>query len=369
MGALRVLIVDDSVVFRSQIKTALEKTPGIEIVGAASNGKIAIEKLSQAAVDLITLDLEMPEMNGLQTIQEIKKRGFNCKIIVFSSQTQRGADSALEALRSGANDVVAKPVGEQASIGGALDQIKSDLVPKVLQFVGVSKVDSTPPPTTFTAAVPPPKISTPIFERMNLELMKPSVIVIGSSTGGPDALEKIFNGFNQPVGCPILLAQHMPPVFTQSLAKRLGRISGMESGEGVQWEILKPNRIYVAPGDFHMTVTKQNGELRIRLDQGPKRCSVRPAVDNLFESVAEVFGNKCAGFILTGMGEDGLQGAKAIKARGGGIMIQDQASSVVFGMPGAIFSAGLYDKMGNLEAIKRILEKLGKSSVFQNAAA
>jgi two-component system, chemotaxis family, protein-glutamate methylesterase/glutaminase len=365
VNKLRVLITDDSVVFRSQIKAALEGNPNIEVVGAASNGKIALDKLAQGNIDLMTLDMEMPEMNGLQTLREMKARGFKTKVIVFSSQTQKGADTALEALSLGAADVVAKPTGASSSLEAALNQVRSELLPKVLQFMNSAgsidgaRAENTPKPQFPTSVKPPQSIN-----KISFDLLRPSVIVIGSSTGGPDALEKVFNGFSHPINCPILLAQHMPPIFTASLARRIGRMSNIEAKEPTQWEILSPNKIYVAPGDFHMTLIKQGEEIRIRLDQGPKRNSVRPAVDNLFETAAQIFGKQCAAFVLTGMGEDGLVGARAIKAAGGGVMIQDEKSCVVFGMPGAIYRAELYDKVGDLASVKSTMEKLAKASTF-----
>jgi two-component system, chemotaxis family, protein-glutamate methylesterase/glutaminase len=380
MAPIHVLIVDDSLVFRSQIKAALADVVGISVVGVASNGKIAIEKLSQLKVDLMTLDLEMAEMNGLETLAEMKRRGIKTKVIIFSSRTQAGADAAILALQSGAADVVAKPSGDNPSLQEAMQSIKADLVPKIRQFIpaqtesALAVAANTSPMNAKDKADnqsnTAPKIETR-YQKINVENFKPMAVVIGCSTGGPDALDKLFSQFPQPLRVPIFITQHMPPLFTASLAKRIQNISGIPCAEGQQWEIVVPNRIYIAPGDFHMTLTNQQGQLRIRLDQGPKVQSVRPAVDLLFRSAAEIFGSSCMGIVLTGMGEDGLQGARAIKTAGGAIMIQDSNSSVVFGMPGAIFKAGLFDKMGNLASIKRILEIQTKPSALgvQNSKA
>ncbi|MFM8315656.1 MAG: CheB methylesterase domain-containing protein, partial [Deltaproteobacteria bacterium] len=182
------------------------------------------------------------------------------------------------------------------------------------------------------------------------------VILIGCSTGGPDALDKLFQNFPRPLDIPIIIVQHMPPVFTASLARRIQNLTGIPCAEGQQWEIVSPNRIYIAPGDFHMTLTQNDSQVRIRLDQGPKVQGVRPAVDNLFLSAVKIYGASCLGVVLTGMGEDGLQGAHAIKKAGGGLLIQSAESCVVFGMPGAIFKTGIHDKILDLAGIKRMIE-------------
>lgn len=358
---MRVLIVDDSVVFRSQIRAALEGHPLIEIVGVVNNGKLALQRLSQVTADLVTLDMEMPEMDGLETTREIRKKKFPVRIIVFSSHTTRGSEAALDALTAGADDFVAKPSGEAVSITNVSDRIKDLLLPKVLQFVdSTSRVLESPvleSKDKKTAASVIPSQGAP-YLRKNLGTFFPSVIVIGSSTGGPPALEKVLAGLKTPTRCPILIVQHMPPVFTASLAKRLQQLSGIPAAEGVNNEVLQPNRIYVAPGNFHMTVIKRSNQNVIQLDQNPQRNSVRPAVDSLFESIVRIFGDKTMGFVLTGMGEDGMLGCRAIKEAGGGVMIQDKPSCVVFGMPGAVFQCGAYDELGDLSKINSLIIKM-----------
>jgi len=353
MGTLRVLVVDDSVVFRSQIKTALQSSPAIEVVGVANNGKIALEKLKQGSLDLITLDMEMPEMGGLETLRAIRRAGFSVRVIIFSSHTTRGSEAALEALSAGADDFVAKPSGGLGNdLQTAAERIKLELLPKVLQFL------KTPEPKAAPATVGvKPRASSP-YSKRDIATFLPSAIVIGSSTGGPPALEKCLAGISIPSRIPIFIAQHMPPIFTASLAKRLHDLTGVVAAEGKANELVTVNRIYVAPGEFHMTVRKVDSEVRIHLDQGPQRNSVRPAVDNLFESAAKVYGSRCFGVVLTGMGEDGMLGCRAIKEVGGGVMIQDKASSVVFGMPGAVHADGTFDEMGDLAAIQKVLKRV-----------
>lgn len=356
---MRVLIVDDSVVFRSQIKAALENVAGVEVVGTANNGKIAIQKLEQESVDLITLDMEMPEMSGIETIKEIRKRKSKVRIIVFSSYTTRGSEMTLEALELGADDFVAKPTGTAGSITSAAEAIKKDLVPKIMQFF-VDKTAKTSvkdsAPSHFLTQDTSKTLET--YPKKDLDTFIPSVIVIGSSTGGPPALEKVLMDIKKPLRIPILIAQHMPPVFTASLAKRLQELTGIEAAEGKQDEPVIPNRIYIAPGNYHMTVKRVSSGYQICLDQGPLRNSVRPAVDPLFESASELWGPKCMGIILTGMGEDGMLGCRAIKKAGGGVQIQDQASCAVFGMPGAVYAAKLYDGMSDPSVINRLIRRM-----------
>jgi len=353
---MRVLIVDDSVVFRSQIKSALEGVGNIEVVGTANNGKIALQKLAQSSVDLITLDMEMPEMGGIETIREIRKAKFPVKIIVFSSHTTRGSEAALEALTAGAHDFVAKPSGTEMTFENAAAKIRDELLPKLQQFV--SGGTRAPELAKSSHLNPLHALNKTTYVKRDLRTFSPSVLVIGSSTGGPPALEVVLKNLSLPLRIPILIAQHMPPVFTASLAKRLKESSGVEAAEGVHGEELKPNRIYVAPGDYHMGLEKRGTQVFIKLDKGPQRNSVRPAVDVLFETAAEIFANRTMGLILTGMGEDGLCGAKLIKSKGGGVMIQDQASCVVFGMPGAIFQSGIHDDIGNLSSINEVIRKV-----------
>ncbi|MGZ3742635.1 MAG: chemotaxis-specific protein-glutamate methyltransferase CheB [Pseudobdellovibrionaceae bacterium] len=357
MQKVRVLIVDDSVVFRSQIRSALERCPGIEVVGAANNGKIALQKLEQLSVDVVTLDMEMPEMNGLETIREIKRLKFPVRIVVFSAQTKRGSESALQALSFGADDILAKPESVTPGMGLPADVLAQELTPKVLQFkLGDASLNTLTPNPSFRNEQAVRK-----KEKMNLDSFFPQVIVIGSSTGGPSALEKVLESLRPPLKIPILIAQHMPPIFTASMAKRIQDKTGIECSEGADQEELKANKIYIAPGNYHMGVGKVGAAIKIFLNQDPPRNSVRPAVDNLFESAVKAFGSKCLGIILTGMGEDGLHGCRAVKDAGGGVLIQNKESCIVFGMPGAVFREDLQDEIGDLSRINQLLIHLSST--------
>jgi two-component system chemotaxis response regulator CheB len=335
---VKILVVDDSVVFRTQISASLKDLKGAEVIGTAANGKIALSKMETAKIDLITLDMEMPEMNGLETIKAIKQKGYKVKIIVFSSETTSGVQSALEALKLGADDVIAKPSGEVTSFESAQEMIKNSLLPRVQQFLNVpiASLKSSP------QVVSSPRTKT------NLKLLQPKALVIASSTGGPNALEILFSQLQGPYRIPILIVQHMPPVFTKILADRLSNISGCEVREAIDGEVVVANRVYVAPGDFHMSVVLQNGKTVISLNKESQRNSVRPCADYLFESAAEIYKDRLLGIVLTGMGEDGADGARAIKKCDGGIVIQSQESCVVYGMPGAVFAQGNYDEIKDI---------------------
>lgn len=339
MDKIRVLVVDDSVVFRSQIRSCLESSARIEVIGVAANGKIALEKMRNSHVDLVTLDLEMPEMNGIETLQELRRLGLKSKVIVFSSASQRGARATLDALELGAVDFVQKPNGENeksAESISSVDLLKNLLIPRIESLFFDSSLS---------------QVSTEKTSSFQWKNFTPEAIVIGCSTGGPTALETIFSALKGPFRCPIFIAQHMPPIFTASLAGRLGKLCGVEAAEGVHDEVIMENRIYVAPGNFHMQIVMKSGQLRISLNQQEQENSVRPAVDQLFRSAAEVYSKSCLGYVLTGMGQDGLKGAQALRERGNPVVIQNRESCVVFGMPGALFQASAYDSIQNLEQI------------------
>lgn len=355
MKNIKVLIADDSVVYRSQIRAALKHLEWIEVVGAASNGKLALDKIQQSFVDLLILDLEMPEMDGIQTLKEIMKKGIMCKVLVFSSASKKGAEVTLEALRLGASDFIAKPgpndFNEQSSSdSNPSSKIRELLEPKIKALFP----DAQEASDLLKSAIP----KSSKYVQMLWELFYPKVIVIGSSTGGPTVLENIFSALALPLRCPILIAQHMPPIFTATLAARLQKISGINVIEAKHDTLLEADTVYMAPGNYHMTLSGTAGRASISLNQGPLINSVRPAVDPLFESAASIYKEKCLGIVLTGMGADGKVGAERIKECGGGVIIQNESSCVVFGMPGAVMSSGAYDRvLSPSEIITALQEK------------
>jgi two-component system chemotaxis response regulator CheB len=329
------MIVDDSVLFRSQIQLALKECPDIEIVGVASNGKIAIDKMLSQEIDICTLDIEMPVLDGIETLVDMKARGITTRVIMFSSQSRAGAEKTLEALKLGAVDFVPKPVADDSKLSPS-DKIKEALLPKILSIFG----RKVPAARTNTA------VDTSFKPHFLWEAFNPEILVIASSTGGPNALSDYFALLKDVLPFPILVTQHMPPIFTASLAERLGHQTGKIAREAINGELLKPNQIYVAPGNFHMRLSGDRNNTMILLDQGAQRNFVRPCADFLFESAARIFGRNTLGSVFTGMGRDGADGAAAIKAVSGAVMIQNMESCVVFGMPGAVNDAGHFDFAG-----------------------
>lgn len=331
---IRVLIIDDSVIYRSQIRSALEQVEWIEVVGVAADGRIGIEKIKSTKPDLITLDLEMPVLNGIETLKELKQLGLQPKVIVFSSTSQTGAQQTLDALNEGALDFVPKPNGEDQT------SLYDRLVPRIKQLFPEAKESA------FASARK---------TNFDWEKFSPSAVLIGSSTGGPATLEKIFSTLKGPYRIPVFIVQHMPPVFTASLAARLERLTGVPAAEGKNGEVVTENRIYVAPGNFHMRLKKDGTSLRVTLDQGPLENSIRPAVDPLFTSAAPIYGRKALGIILTGMGRDGLVGCKELRSASAPVLIQSKETCVVFGMPGAVFEAEAYDAIKDPDQISEAL--------------
>ena len=340
MRKIRVMVVDDAVVVRRIVTDVLSADPDIEVVGTAANGRLALAKLAQLTPDLVTLDIEMPELDGLETLAQLRKTHPRLPVIMFSTLTDRGATATLDALALGASDYVTKPANV-GSVTLAQERVRAELIPKIRALTG--RVALPPRPGSPPAPrVPAPRSTLPI--RVDL-------LVIGVSTGGPNALAVVVPALPREFPVPIVIVQHMPPVFTRFLAERLSHLSKITVREGEEGGLLEPGVAWVAPGNFH-TVLRHDGEqLRLAINQDPPENSCRPAVDPLFRSAAELCGNRTLGLVLTGMGHDGLEGAGDICRSGGRVVVQDEASSVVWGMPGAIATAGLADAVLPLEAI------------------
>jgi len=332
------MVVDDSVVIRRLVTHALEEDPGMEVVGVAANGRIALGRLPQLNPDVITLDIEMPELDGLGMLRELRRGDRLTPVIMFSTMTERGAAATLEALSLGADDYVTK-----ASNGGSLDvslaNLRGELVPKIRQFFELAQTRAPLPPEVRTPVAPVPT------------RCRRQAVAIGVSTGGPAALAKIVPQFPAAFPLPIFVVQHMPPLFTRLLAERLDTLTPLSVREAVEGEIVQPGHIYVAPGDRHMRAVNSGRGPVIALDQNPPLNSCRPAVDALFNSLADVYGPAVVAAVLTGMGHDGMTGAERLAARGAYIVAQDEASSVVWGMPGAVVGAGVANQILPLENV------------------
>jgi two-component system chemotaxis response regulator CheB len=361
---IRVMVVDDSVVIRRLVTQALEQDPLIEIVGTASNGSIGLQRIPQFNPDVITLDIEMPDMNGLEMLRRIRRDFPHLRVVMFSTLTERGAAITLEALTLGADDYVAK-VSNEGSLDRSLTRLREEMIPKIKQFFRT-------PESAAAAAAPAVKAATaatsagtsarrPAAAVSSLKL-KPKVLVIGVSTGGPTALGEMLPELPASFPLPVLLVQHMPPLFTRLLAERLDAACPLKVEEAVQGQAIEPGKILIAPGDFHMKIASTAAGMQVCLDQSPRQNSCRPAVDALFVSVAELYGGAVLAVILTGMGQDGLHGVEILRARGARILAQDEASSVVWGMPGAVVNAGFADRVLPLDAIvPEILGITGRS--------
>jgi two-component system, chemotaxis family, protein-glutamate methylesterase/glutaminase len=345
---IRVLVVDDSVVIRRLVTHALEEDPALEVAGFASDGAIALERIAELNPDVLTLDVEMPVMDGIEMLRRVRSGYPAIRVVMFTTLTERGAAATLQALELGADDYVAK-AANTGSLDKSLSSLRDELIPKIKQF--------------FLLAGEPPVVGTPPGARLPRVLpavrCERKVLAIGVSTGGPNALGVIIPQFPADFPLPILIVQHMPPLFTRLLAERLQCCGKLKAEEAAEGSLVRPGRIYIAPGDYHMRVTRKDGNTVIALDQSPQENSCRPAADVLFRSVGKVYGASTISAILTGMGQDGLRGIETLKAQGAFVIAQDEASSVVWGMPGAVVAAGLADCVVPLESIvPRILKEI-----------
>ena len=374
MDKVRVLIVDDSAVMRKIIASALQKDPAIEVVGFAANGLQAIDAIKTYSPDVMTLDIEMPEMDGLTALREIRKTNKYLPIIMFSSLTHKGAQAAVMALTAGASDYVGKPATSAGSIDGAFKVLETELIPKIIGLAKRVKLrqarEANTPDGKSPAPAPIPKVNAvaePIKSKsieassgQSVIPVKPvQAVCIGVSTGGPMALMQVFSQISTPLSVPIFIVQHMPPSFTALLAARLSAAGVMTVKEAEEGEIALSGTAYIAPGGFHMTLEKSGTKTIIHLNTEPPENSCRPAVDVLFRAAAEVYGGGVLAVMLTGMGYDGLKGSQAIASKGGQIIAQDEATSVVWGMPGAVVQAGLANAV-------LPIEKMSEEIVFRS---
>jgi two-component system, chemotaxis family, protein-glutamate methylesterase/glutaminase len=355
------MVVDDSAAIRGVLVKTLESDPQMEIVATATNGQVALEALARFDVEVVVLDIEMPVMDGLAALPKLLAAKPGLKVIMASTLTLRNAEISLKALTLGAADYIPKPTSSGAI--NAAEDFRRDLIAKV-RALGAAKrghkaVTSKP------VAGSAPATESSLYRGKTIKLRpvgreRPELLAIGSSTGGPQALTALFAELKTGIKRPILITQHMPPTFTAILAEHIARASGMPAKEAVQDEIVRDGHIYVAPGDFHMLVERNGTERKLKLVKTPPENFCRPAVDPMLRSLVESYGGRFLTVILTGMGQDGMLGSRKVVEAGGTVIAQDEESSVVWGMPGAVATDGLCSAVLPLKKLAgEILKFLG----------
>ncbi|WP_298861963.1 chemotaxis response regulator protein-glutamate methylesterase [uncultured Gimesia sp.] len=340
---IKVLLVDDSAVIRGLMTQAINLDPEIEVVGTAMHGQTALTWLQNNQADVVVLDVEMPVMDGISCLKKLKQDYPEMPVIMASALTRKGAEVTLQAFDLGAAGCIQKPVAKNAS--EAIEQVARNLIPLIKALVGQDKAPGSSNTNLRTNVA-------------KLPTKTPMILVIGSSTGGPNALKAVLSAIPEKFTIPILVAQHMPPLFTKSLAEHIERETKRPTAEAVDGELIERGRIYVAPGDFHMVIDKQEDRMVIRLNQDSPEHFCRPSVNPLYSSAAQWYGSSVLAVMLTGMGDDGIEGAQLISERQGYIIVQDEQSSVVWGMPGAIANAGLANQVLPLRSIAPELVRL-----------
>lgn len=343
------MIVDDVAIIRRLVVDALAIDPELQVVGMAANGKEALEKIPVLAPDIVILDYEMPEMNGLETLRELRKTGRRVRVILFSTYTRHGAKVTLDALWMGADDYATKM--SASDLVAATKCVQDELIPKIKALCPPSDAEEAGATQT---VIPAAAFPGPLPLRTGPEVAptrgarvagRTEIVAIAASTGGPRALATILELLPRELAAPVVIVQHMPPLFTKSLAERLDDCTPLRCAEGEDGAPLEPGTVWIAPGNWHMSVVKEGSSATLRLSGEAPENSCRPAADPLFRSVADAYGAGTLGVVLTGMGQDGLRGAERIREKRGAIIVQDEATSVVWGMPGAIARAGLADRI------------------------
>ncbi|GJL50921.1 MAG: chemotaxis response regulator protein-glutamate methylesterase [Nitrospirales bacterium] len=340
MSKIRVLIVNGAVFMRRIISDEIKQDEELEIVGNVANGNIALSLIEHVTPDVVSMDINMSAVDGIAVIGKIRNRYPHLPIIMFSTLSQRAARDTLEALSCGANDYVAIPINSQR-VAIARERVREELIPKIKSLCSKSRHSAPSVPSLPQEFIVPSTISVEKATRQT----RVDVLAIGVSTGGPNALAEVLSRLQKDFPVPIVIVQHMPPIFTKSLSERLSLKCAMPVHEGIAGKSLLPGHAWIAPGNYHMTVVRKGCRVELAINQGQQENSCRPSVDVLFRSVARVFGQSALALILTGMGRDGLRGCKMIRVKGGQILAQDELSSVVWGMPGAVVHAGLADNV------------------------
>ena len=344
---IRVLVVDDSSFFRTRIRQELERTGEIEVAGEAVNGAEAVRQAASLRPDLITMDVAMPVMDGISAVREIM-RASPTAVVMFSALTRDGAKATLEALDAGAVDFLPKQPGALVGEGNGMGL--SERVINIARHKGVRRVPQAAARKAAAAAVAPAPAPPPTAVANGRRRGQPRLVVIGASTGGPVAIQKVLTALPATYPYPLLVAVHMPAEFTPTFAERLDSLCRLEVRQAVDGDELRPGRALIAPGGMQTLVESAGGRLRVRLMADPQRL-YKPSVDITFGSAARSLGEAVQAVILTGMGADGTEGARLLKERGASVWSQDQATSVVYGMPQSVARAGYSDRVLALEEI------------------
>ena len=352
---IKVLVVDDSAFMRKSLSIMLESDPGIEVVATAMDGLDGLNKVKNLRPDIVTLDIEMPKMDGLTALKHIMKQSLT-PVIMVSSLTTEGADETLKALDLGAVDFIPKA---SSFVSVAIAAIKEDLIRKVKAFAKNKKSVISRLNTFHNKSINKNAsgVNTPTATIKTLPKGNYRAVVLGISTGGPISLQKVVPVLSSKLKVPTFIVQHMPPKFTASLAQRLNNMSSLEVKEAENNEIVRNGVVYIAPGGMHMTLKKSGTSIAISISEMPKETLHRPSVDVLFESAEKIYGKNVLSVIMTGMGRDGLEGVKKLKAIGAHCIAQDESSCVVYGMPKAIVENGLADTVASLEEIPNLINK------------
>lgn len=346
MPAVNVLIVDDNPIVRRILTEMISEDRSVTVVGTASNGREALNRIPDLNPDVLVLDIEMPVMDGLETMEVLRKNHPGIVVIIFSTHTERGAACTLKALSRGASDYVCKPSGGPEVVRQV---VRSSLIPKVKAFVANEGSGGQPEPVPSRTRKTESRSFDCTPNRAAVDV--PEMLLIGSSAGGPQALSQLMPVLDKTFLLPVLIVQHMPPMFTRLFAQRLDKVCALEVREAQEGDSVQPGRVLIAPGDYHMELVKLNGGYQVTLNQGPMENYCRPAVDPLFRSAAHLLGPRLIAVMLTGMGQDGSEGSRAVHEAGGRILVQDKESSMVWGMPGSVANAGLADEILPLDEL------------------
>jgi two-component system chemotaxis response regulator CheB len=367
---IRVMVVDDSAAIRGFLTRFIESDPDNKVITSVSNGKLAVDSLEPSKYDVVVLDIEMPVMDGMTALPLILKADPAVQVVIASTLTKANASITLDALKSGAAECLAKPTSQELAGSNAFQDELARKV-KSLGHVARRKRGSAVKPaavkTATTAASAPPE-QKKFTLRPEIIKYAPDIIAVGSSTGGPQALLQFFTDLKVKVRQPIVITQHMPPTFTTILAEHISKQSGLLCQEAKDGDVVEGGHIYLAPGNFHMTVREQGGKKIIALNQDPPENFCRPAVDPMLRSLISLYGRKILAIIFTGMGSDGLKGCQQLVEAGGTVLAQDEASSVVWGMPGAVAMAGICTQVLPLtsmaRAVREYADRSGGGSAF-----